>query len=163
MSPKSLNKVLEVIGQDYCLSLVLQRDRISSYLKGASQSTGKEAERPTSFNLILDNLDSKITVSDMTSDNQNRDNHWCNHNAVMDRVNPVEYLDDKPIANILDIQNADVLPNAKDQEELMKNYVIIVARVFVEHFHCFEVFKDIVPCHIQHKHSKEMSKKSTKV
>ena len=44
--------------------------------------------RPSSFNLVLDNVDLRVLASNMTSDDQNKDFHWCNHNAYMDRVNP---------------------------------------------------------------------------
>lgn len=203
MSPKSLNKVLEDVGADYCISLVQQREDISRYLKEDRELTVKKAslndqlnelqkqviesgdsqdmlestkqklhnvkeeiakiERPPSYSLVLDNLDIMITVSDMTSDNQNRDNHWCNHNAVTDRVNPLEYCDDKPIADILDLPNAAILPSPAEQKGLMKDFVVIVSRIFVEHFKSFGIFKDIVPSHIQHKHSEELKKKSSKV
>jgi len=48
-----------------------------------------EEKRPNSFNVVLDNIDIKVLASDMTSDNQNKDYHWCNHNAHLDRVNPL--------------------------------------------------------------------------
>ena len=48
-----------------------------------------DAERPSSFNIVLDNIDLKVLASDMTSDNQNKDQHWGNHNAHLDRVNPL--------------------------------------------------------------------------
>lgn len=45
--------------------------------------------RPSSFSIVLDNLDIWIEASEMTSENQNKDHHWCSHNALFDRVNPV--------------------------------------------------------------------------
>lgn len=104
-----------------------------------------ERSRPPSYSIDLDNCDIVITVSDMTSDNQNKDHHWCNHNAVIDRVNPLACCDDKPIADILDLPNAAILPSIEDQEALIRDLVVIVSRVFVENFESFEIFKDIVP------------------
>ena len=47
-----------------------------------------QEERPSSFNIVLGNIDLKVLASDMTSDNQNKDYHWCNHNALLDRGVP---------------------------------------------------------------------------
>ena len=44
--------------------------------------------RPHSYSIVIDNFDLMVHAADMTSDNQDRDNHWCNHNAILDRVNP---------------------------------------------------------------------------
>ncbi|KAK3731057.1 hypothetical protein QZH41_019215 [Actinostola sp. cb2023] len=120
-------------------------------------------KRPPSYCIVLDNFDIRIEVSDMTSDNQNKDKHWCNHNAITDRVNPNQYSDDKPIADILHVPNKVIVPKLEDNKALMDDFVVLVARVFVEHFDSFSIFKDIVPTHIKHKHSDEMKKKTNKV
>lgn len=199
MSPKSLNKVLDCIGENYNINLLDHQELIAKHIKkekelkvaqasleaqvhdvqdekiSERESVEKEIQnlkgeiaktvalRPPSFCIVLDNFDINIKVSDMTSDNQNRDKHWCNHNAVINRVNPIQYMDEEPIADILDIPNKTVLPRLEDHEALMKDFVIIIARVFVEYFKCFEIFKDIVPSHIKHKYSKEMKQKTNKV
>ena len=50
----------------------------------------RQTDHP-SFGLVVDNVDIMVTVPDMTSENQDKDNH----NAVADRVNPVENSDEK--------------------------------------------------------------------
>ena len=124
MSPKSINKALDVIGEDYDLKLHEWKDKISSYMiqkKDAVKEKGRlelqkeelteqlisggdvhdrllqiqaatiamdnkilklEEQCPNSFNVVLDNIDIKVLASDMTSNNQNKDYHWCNHNAI---------------------------------------------------------------------------------
>ena len=48
-----------------------------------------QEERPSSFNIVLDNIDLKDLASDIISDTQNEDYDWCNHNAHLNRRNPV--------------------------------------------------------------------------
>ena len=58
----------------------------------------------------------------MTSENQNKDHHWCNHNAVFDGVNPVELPDDKPLSCMLDMPNKLLLPALEDNKNIPVSY-----------------------------------------
>ena len=120
-------------------------------------------QRPSSYCLILDNLDIRIEASDMTSENQNKDHHWCNHNAVFDRVNPVEVPDDKPLSCILDVPNKLLLPALEDNKIILNDFAALVSRVFVENLSSFEIFKDCIPVYIKHKYSEEIKKPTDKV
>ena len=100
---------------------------------------------PSSYCLILDNLDIKIEALDMTSENQSKDHHWCNHNAVFDRVNPVELPDDKPLSCILNVRNKVLLPALEDNKNVFNNFAVLVSRVLVENLSSFEIFKDCIP------------------
>jgi len=62
-------------------------------------------QRLSGYCLVLDTLDIRIEASDITSENQSKDHHWCNHNAVFERINPVKLPDNKPLADILDVPN----------------------------------------------------------
>ncbi|KAK3721664.1 hypothetical protein QZH41_013812 [Actinostola sp. cb2023] len=119
--------------------------------------------RPPGYCIVLGNFDIRIEVADMTSDNQNKDKHWCNHNAVINRVEPVNVSNDKPIADLLDVPNKTILPTIEDHTKLMKDLTVLVARVFVENFTSFSVFKDVVPNHIRHKYSHQLVKKTNMV
>lgn len=110
MSPKSINKALDVIGEDYDLKLHEWKDSISSHMMQKKEAVEEkqrleltkeelneqsllgedvhnqlsqiqaavsdvdqkilqiEEERPSSFNIVLDNIDLKVLASDMTSD-----------------------------------------------------------------------------------------------
>jgi hypothetical protein len=46
-------------------------------------------DRPSSYCVVLDDIDMKLEGSDITSDNQHKDIYWCNHNAVIDRVSRI--------------------------------------------------------------------------
>lgn len=205
MSPKSVNKALDLIGEDYDAKLHEWKDRVfqnlsekvetiqererlelrkqelnQQLLSGeevGTQMTELEAaascldntiskleeECPSSFNIVLDNIDLKVLASDMTSDNQNKDYHWCNHNAHLDRVNPVQLENDEPIANLQDVPNSAFLPSLDDQNSLLSDFVILVGRVIVESLPEFSIFKDVVPLHIKHKYSDELKKKTETV
>ena len=111
--------------------------------------------RSSSFCIVLDNIDMMLGRSDITSENQHKDIHWCNHNAVIDRVNPTGFSDLQPIADIAEVQTKVFLPTLEDHNALMN---VLVARVFVENYDSFDIFRDIVPDHIKHKYSEEMKK-----
>ena len=119
--------------------------------------------RPSSFYIVLDNIDMMLGGSDIASENQHKDIHWCNHNAVIDRVNPTGFSDLQPTADIAEIQNKVFLPTLEDHKALMNDFVVLVARVFVENYDSFHIFRDIVPDHIKHKYSEEMKKATDKV
>ena len=74
-----------------------------------------EKERSSSFNIVLDNIDLKVLASDIISDNQNEDYHWCNHNAHLDRVNPVHLENNVPTANLEALPNSVFVPSLDDQ------------------------------------------------
>lgn len=120
-------------------------------------------ERPSSYSIVLDNFDIMVHSAEMMSDNQNKDYHWCNHSAVLDRVNPIEESDLKPKQSLEDTPNITFVPSLEEQFDILNDLVIIVARVLVEHFKAFEPFKKVVPKHIKHKYWEEMKRKSEKV
>ena len=95
-----------------------------------------EEQRPNSFNVVLDNTDIKVLASDMISDNQNKDYHWCNHNAHLDRVNPLHLENDAPTANLREVPNSAFLPGLDDQNALLSDFVILVGRPNCREFVC---------------------------
>ena len=105
-------------------------------------------------------MDLKLLASDMTSSNQNKDLHWYNHNAYLDRVNPTNSLDHGPIANMHDVPNSTFLPSLTDQNSLLSDFTVLIGRVLVENLPAFEIFKDVVPLDVRHKYSDELQKKT---
>ena len=122
-----------------------------------------QEERPSSFNIVLDNIDLKVLASDITSDNQTKDYHWCNHNAHLDRVNPLHLENDVPTANLQALPNSTFLPSLDDQNSLLSDFVVLVGRVIVENLPALAIFKDVIPLHIKHKYSEELKKKTETV
>ena len=68
---------------------------------------------------MLDNIDLKILASDIISDNQND-----NHNAHLDRVNPVHLENNAPTANLQALPNSAFVPSLDDQN--IFSYQILV-------------------------------------
>lgn len=97
----------------------------------------------------------------MSKDNQNFDFHWVNHKIVMNRISGSR-LDNSP-KEPLAVSNITVLPSVQDQQRQRQNYIVLVARMLVQHLECFAVFKDVCIRHIPHKYSKELAKKSESV
>ena len=201
MSPKSVNKALDILGVGFDLPLHNWKEEINGHLEKHSQlkqakteiETRKEEleqeadmghvvhqleaektaldgeieklmeEQPKSFSIVLDNVDIRVLASDMTSDNQNKDYHWCNHNAYRDRVNPTHLPDDGPIADLQEVPNSAFLPSLTDQKALLNDFTVLISRVLVENLTEFEIFKDVVPIHIKHKYSDILKNKTETV
>ena len=122
-----------------------------------------QENRSCNFNIVLDNVELKLLASDMTSSNQNKDQHWCNHNAYLDRVYPTHLLYNGPVANSHDVPNSTFLPSLTDQNSLLSDFTVLIGRVLVENLLAFEIFKDVVLLHIRHKFSDELQKKTETV
>ena len=106
-------------------------------------------------------IDGKLERRHMSKDNQNFDFHWVNHKIVKNQISGSK-LDNSP-RNALAISNITVLPSVQDQQRQRQNYIVLIARMLVEHLDVFAVFKDVCIRHIPHKHGKEMAKKSESV
>lgn len=121
-------------------------------------------KHPPNFAVVIDNFDLRVEAADMTSDNQTKDLHWVNHNAILDRVPCTDFDNEKPLADIVNVPNKTFLPTLQDHLNLMKDFDVLVSRVLVEHLPHFQnAFSDVVPKHIPHKHSEKMILKSKKV
>ena len=91
-----------------------------------------EEERPSSFNIVLDNIELEVLASDMISDNQNKDYHWCNRNAHLNRVNPLHLENDVPTANLQELSNSAFLSSLDDQNSPLSDFDVLVGGVIVE-------------------------------
>ena len=95
-------------------------------------------------------------------DNQNKSQHYFNMYAVKDRPDFYK-LDSDHKATSKDIRSAPTstfLPTMEDCKEVQDNYVVLVVRVLVDHLAFRHPPKMCAPCHVMHKYSSEMSKKS---
>ena len=126
-------------------------------------SAAESAGQSSGFNVVVDNWDMKQEVRNMSSQHQNVDIHWVNHSIVENRVSGNHLPDDKPVKDIKDVQNKDLLPSMADHKALYDNYIIHIQRILVKRIPSLKCFAECVPKHIIHKHSKEMNQKSKKV
>ncbi len=151
------NTTREISHEDVSENLKKNREKVKCELDALAK------DRPSSYCVVLDNIDMRLEGSDITSDNQHKDIHWCNHNAIIDRVNPTGFSDQQPIADIAEVDNKLFLPTLEEHNALINDFIVLVGRVFVENYDFFDIFKDIVPAHIKHKYSEKMKTPTDKV
>ena len=117
---------------------------------------------PTSVNagykIVFDNLDKTVKPRYMRSDAQAQSLHYVQGFAMKDRIDYScfsEKLDNG------EVNLYSVLPNSEDYQLLKQNFAIHISRIIADYLLIFkEDFKNLVPRHIPHKYSKEMSMKS---
>ena len=68
----------------------------------------------------------------MTEDNQNKDIHWVNHNAVQNRVSGNHLGNSLPVCDIQDLDNVKLLPSSTDHILQRENYITLVGRVITQ-------------------------------
>lgn len=114
-------------------------------------------------NFVIDNLDLRQNVSNMTEENQNLDYHWVNGNIICNRVSGNHLPDDGPIQDVMDVEMSEVLPGPDDHLAYAKNLKVHIQRILVTRLPCLETLKGCVVQHIPHPHQKEMHTQSKKV
>ena len=98
----------------------------------------------------------------MTVDHQSQSLHYFNMYAVQDRVDLSHLSNESRIIDPDEIDFSKFLPLAEDYEAITDNFVL-TSKILVEHLPHFSKYAPVVPKDIQHKYSKEMSKKSNVV
>lgn len=112
---------------------------------------------------VIDNFDMYQKVRTMTETNQNMDIHWVNHNRVTNRVSGNHLPDNMLTRDILQLENARIIPSTIEHILQRSNYIILIERILVSSIPCLKFCEDVVNKHISHKHSKESGLKSSKV
>ena len=112
------------------------------------------------FQIVGDNCDIHVKASRQSLTRHDRDHHWFNMYAVSDRVLGLNLPDDKPQASIASLPIAAFLPSLDDCVAIRKEFIIIAARVLIQHLPWFKCLQQVVPDHIYHKYRDVMSSKS---
>lgn len=90
--------------------------------------------------------------------------HCYHAYAVRDRIDISNFSDNTPdLRNtpVLSLQVNEVLPSATDEQNMMHNFTLLVARQLCEHLKYFrENYSDVVSKHITHQYYEEMCMKS---
>ncbi|XP_077053453.1 uncharacterized protein LOC143703874 isoform X2 [Siphateles boraxobius] len=116
---------------------------------------------PSSYSIIMDNLDLFVHRHHQSIDNSNRSLHWIHHIAVKDRI-PTHHISNiKPTTDIQRYNLALSLPQRNTQALMRRELIVLGTRMLNKHMTVFESFGDIVVHHIPHKYSSEMSTRST--
>ena len=107
-----------------------------------------------------DNWDIKILKGQLTRDNKNEDLHLFATNLIENRLDFRELPNDSPLCDIKDLRRSKFVLNVDEWKKFAETAKVLVGRVLLDLFPQFSFLKKVIPKHIEHTYSKEMSKKS---
>lgn len=108
-----------------------------------------------------DNWDLRILKGQMRKNDQNTDLHLFASNLIENRVHFTNVRNDIPKCDISLIDRSKFSLNIREWTVYMDCAKILVGRVFLEFFPKFNFLKTIIPTHIPHQYTNQMSNKST--
>ena len=112
------------------------------------------------FKFWGDNIDKQQRVRDLRSDHQGDMLHMFSLIVGKSRTPAPELPFTSQVSNLSDIPVAWFLPTSSDVTAVKSNLVTLVAHILTEYFLSLAPFSKVVPKHILHKYSTQMSKKS---
>ena len=86
--------------------------------------------------------------------------HWFNLLAYDNRVADWNLSDEEPIRNIMELPNSSFLPSPEEHAKLKKDFVLLVLRILAKNCKYFRQFGSMIPSHIPHQYSINMSRQS---
>lgn len=114
---------------------------------------------PKHYKVVFDNLDRTLKPRDMRIDAQNKSIHHVQIYSVRSRIDYLS-LSQVPKCNSGEINLFDILPSENDYTKLKENFNTLIARILVKNMPFFNDFTGLVPDHINHQFSDNMSMKS---
>lgn len=107
-----------------------------------------------------DNVDKKVGVRDVRSDHQGAMIHMYSILAGRSRT-PANHLSRSGcVASLMSLPAPSFLPTSDDIQAVKSNLVMLVSMILTKYIHGLSPLSKVVPKHILHKYSKEMSSKS---
>lgn len=106
---------------------------------------------------VGDNVDRYLGVRDLRSDNHGEMKHMFSLLAIKSRVTPPATV---PHCIGLRVDVTQFLPTAADIIEIKRNLHTLVSRIACHYVKGLQKLKKLVPAHITHAYSEEMTKKS---
>ncbi|XP_066910178.1 uncharacterized protein [Clytia hemisphaerica] len=122
--------------------------------KWKEQIENNEDSKPE-YQITGDNLDIEQQVRHQGIKNPNKSLHWFNVIASKDRV--MKAQDNKTTE---DYQNFSILPSVSDSTEVLDDFKFLVSRSIAKFMPSFKMFQKVIPKHMKHDFSEEMSKPS---
>ena len=95
------------------------------------------SNRPSGYQIIGNNLDLMIKVRHQASNKPNKGIHWFHLNAVKKQVNASGYSDNGSSRKAQEVENWEVLPSSKDTQDILHDFIPLVARVSVDRILAF--------------------------
>ena len=112
----------------------------------------------------FDNFDFKM-LANILANHRNSDFHWITQYFTFNHVSSAGLDDTKPLVEDINtnFSNSNYLLSKEELQLFRKEFIVLVSRVLVEFFPCLNPLKPLIPKHIQHRYSEEMSKKSVTI
>ncbi len=119
------------------------------------------AKQPSSLNsgykLVFDNIDKNVKPRYMRCDAQTQSLHYVQVYGVKDRIDYSSFTSEQKT----EIEVFSILPNSEDYDAVKKIFTVLISRIMHKHLAFFgDDFKKLIPQHIRHEYSAEMSTKS---
>ena len=116
---------------------------------------------PPNVKFVGDNVSKTVAVRDIRSDHQSHLKHMYSILVVKGRI-PNPPASDQPFKPppLTSLSCSTFLPNKDDIAAIKRNLTMLVSRILVKHVKALRCFSKIVPKHIRHNLSDEMSEKS---
>ena len=112
---------------------------------------------------VGDNVDMRTNVRQMTLTNQSKDQHMFQICAYKHRVKGYELDDFGSKDNIETVPFRTFVPVESDKSTLREEFAFLVAHQICDLVPHFQPYKVVLPCHIEHRHLAETSKKTERV
>jgi len=143
-----------------CLSTG-RRDTLLKLLGGHfSDIVVQQVKKGSVFRGTGDNWDLKILKGHMRKEIQNDDLHLFASNLIENRIDFNHLPNDSPKGNIRDFPRHNFSLNVLEWKRYAECAKIIVGRIVLEFFPKFKFLKAVIPEHISHEYSQQMSEKS---
>ena len=107
-----------------------------------------------------DNWDLRILKGQMRKDINNEDLHMFATNLIENRIQFRNLPNEDPKADIKLLPRSKFSLDIGEWKIYLRNAKILVSRILLEFLPKFEVFQKVIPDHIPHEYSQQMSKKS---
>ena len=133
-------------------------DDIGDHLCEVVQEEMSKGLRPR---LIFDNFDFRISAGEMLQGVENKDRHWICQFLTFDRISTENLDNTTPQGKLEDFELKEYLLTHEEQQQTRNEYIILVLRILLKYIPWLSTLKKLVPDHIEHTYSKEMSMKST--
>lgn len=121
----------------------------------------EHAEPPRFHKVVFDNLDKTVNPRYMRLNAQSQSLHYVQIYSVKSRLEFSSLSLIPKVSNIDGLSVYDILPSKDDYKALKLNFSVLVARILHEYVAFFgKDFKKLIPQHIPHQYSDQMSTKS---
>jgi hypothetical protein len=127
------------------------------------RSEAEATNDPPNYILVGDNVDKNVKPRFMRINRQVQSIHAWHQYAAINRFNLSAVAESLTLKDWKTVGVSEFLPTAEDTVSLRSNYITLVSCVLVDKLPFLHDFADVVPKHIHHILTAEMSRKSTTV